>query len=118
MAKTTRESLFARKAKIKPVTIPDYGEYHLKVLTRTEYDAVSTKVKALKPGDDSALTLGLIAATLTDEDGKILFDFNKVEDIDAVGGLDFPVVTALDKALVQSHFPKPDKVELAIAAKK
>jgi hypothetical protein len=98
----TRDSFLAsiRSNRVEAVTY-DAGDgaakVFVRVLTLAQLDPVVRRQNALPAGSIKSAAI-LLAATLCDDGGGVLFDIGKDEDIEVICGFPHPVVRLLSDA--------------------
>lgn len=111
----TREEIFAlgkRPAKVETVTVPDVGDFCLRVMTGTEKDSYSQATISID-GDKArpnfaAMSAALLVRTLSTAEGERLFTD---ADTAAIGKLPSPIVEPLVKAAKRLNGMDKEAVE-------
>jgi len=94
MARLTRDELFRRRS--VSAEIPEYGQIGIRLLTLAEIEDWREKTKA----NSEEGARHLLAISLCDEEGALLFDLNDLSPLD---GLDFPTFKAILDAIIEAN---------------
>jgi hypothetical protein len=103
-----KEQILNRRRDTKVVTIKDYGDVILRMLSLAEMKAVQKKISAAK--DDSYQTVLLtVLNCLSDEDGNRLFSDEEANKLSEA--VPSPVMTEISNAILYFHYPEKRPAE-------